>query len=246
MDQENNTDSRKINFQNNRLCYVGQEVTCIPEVLGKMYGSKVKSLDLSFNSLNSLNYSELFPHLEELILDNNNLNDNIRLPNLPYLHTLSMNNNNITMLENLISQIKYCMPSLKFLSLLGNKACPTQLIDFEKDENDYKRYRYFVLYYLPDLRFLDSKPVSNDELETALTKGKFTKVIRPRFENESLRYDWKLSLECQPLADTSNMFSNFSGSQTEEPQHQAAYGRRRFRYAGKHSEGNRFILNRDL
>jgi len=60
-----------------------------------MYGSKVKSLDLSFNSLNSLNYSELFPHLEELILDNNNLNDNIRLPNLPYLHTLSMNNNNV-------------------------------------------------------------------------------------------------------------------------------------------------------
>lgn len=26
----------------------------------------------------------------------------------------------------------------------------------------------------------------------------------------------------------------------------AAYGRRRYRYAGKHSEGNRFILNRDL
>jgi len=39
------------------------------------------------------------------------------------------------------------MPSLRFLSLIGNKACPTQLIDFEKDENDYKRYRllkYFI------------------------------------------------------------------------------------------------------
>lgn len=99
------------------------------------------------------------------------------------------------------------MPSLRFLSLIGNKACPTQLIDFEKDENDYKRYRltnvllvminyitswsiidivfiyfyfrYFVLHYLPELRFLDSRPVTNEELDTALTKGEFTKIIRP-------------------------------------------------------------------
>lgn len=78
-----------------QLCYVGQEVTSIPEILGKIYGSKVKSLDLSFNCLNTLNYSELFPGLEELILDNNNLDDTIKLPNLPYLHTLSMNNNDV-------------------------------------------------------------------------------------------------------------------------------------------------------
>lgn len=78
-----------------QLCYVGQEVTCIPEVLGKMYGPKVKSLDLSFNSLTTLNHLELFPNLEELILDNNKLNDRIRLPHLPQLHTLSMNNNNV-------------------------------------------------------------------------------------------------------------------------------------------------------
>lgn len=78
-----------------QLCYIGQEVTCIPEILGKMYGSKVRSLDLSFNSLTNLNHSELFPDLEELILDNNNLNDNIRFSHLPNLHTLSMNNNNV-------------------------------------------------------------------------------------------------------------------------------------------------------
>lgn len=81
-----------------QLCYVGQDVTCIPEILGKMYGSRVKSLDLSFNSLTTLNYSELFPDLVELILDNNNLNDAIKLPYLPHLHTLSMNNNNVIFL----------------------------------------------------------------------------------------------------------------------------------------------------
>lgn len=78
-----------------QLCYVGQEITCIPEILGKMYGSKVKSLDLSFNSLTTLIHSELFHDLEELVLDNNNLNDNIKLPDLPNLHILSMNNNNV-------------------------------------------------------------------------------------------------------------------------------------------------------
>lgn len=78
-----------------QLCYVGQEVTCIPEILGKMYGSKVKSLDLSFNNLSTLNHSELFPDLEELVLDNNNLDDSIKLPHLPNLQILSMNNNNV-------------------------------------------------------------------------------------------------------------------------------------------------------
>lgn len=78
-----------------QLCYVGQEIICIPEILGKMYGSKVKTLDLSFNSLTSLKHLELFPDLEELILDNNKLDDSIRLYNFPKLHTLSMNNNNV-------------------------------------------------------------------------------------------------------------------------------------------------------
>ncbi|XP_008183978.1 leucine-rich melanocyte differentiation-associated protein isoform X2 [Acyrthosiphon pisum] len=238
-----NRDSTKSKSQ---LCYVGQDVTSIPEILGKMYGSKVKSLDLSFNSLTTLNHSELFPDLEELVLDNNNLDDTIKLPYLPHLHILSMNNNKITVLENLVTQIKYSMPSLRFLSLIGNKACPTQLIDFEKDENDYKRYRYFVLHYLPELRFLDSRPVTNEELDTAITKGEFTKIIRPQFGNEPLRFDWKLSLGSQSRADTSNIFTPLAVSPTQEIHHQAAYGRRRYRYAGKHSEGNRFILNRDL
>ncbi|XP_050536106.1 leucine-rich melanocyte differentiation-associated protein-like isoform X2 [Daktulosphaira vitifoliae] len=245
MESEYFENSKRINFQNNRLCYVGQDVTCIPEVLGKMYGSKVRSLDLSYNKLATLNYVEHFSDLEELILDNNNLDDKIRLPYLSSLHTLSLNNNKINVLENLINQIKHNMPSLRFLSLLGNKACPTQLIDFEKDEDDYIRYRHFVLYYLPELKFLDSSSVTNEELNTALAKGEFTKIIRPRYENEPLKYDRKSST-IHPLADTSNIFLPVDESNVHQIHHQAAYGRRRFRYAGKHSEGNRFILNRDL
>lgn len=33
------------------------------------------------------------------------------------------------------------MPSLQYLSLLGNMACPNELVCKEKDEDDYQRYR---------------------------------------------------------------------------------------------------------
>ena len=32
-------------------------------------------------------------------------------------------------------------PSLEYLSLLGNEACPNQLVSPDKDEDDYQRYR---------------------------------------------------------------------------------------------------------
>lgn len=33
------------------------------------------------------------------------------------------------------------VPSLQYLSLLGNMACPNELVCKEKDEEDYQRYR---------------------------------------------------------------------------------------------------------
>jgi Leucine-rich repeat (LRR) protein len=60
-----------------------------------MYGTKVKFLDLSFNSLTTLRGVEKFSNLEELVLDNNKLSDNIFVPYLPNLQTLSLNKNNV-------------------------------------------------------------------------------------------------------------------------------------------------------
>lgn len=39
--------------------------------------------------------------------------------------------------------------------------------------------RYYVLYKLPKLTFLDSRPVSAMERSEAKRKGEFTKVVRP-------------------------------------------------------------------
>jgi Leucine-rich repeat (LRR) protein len=61
-----------------------------------MYGTKVKSLDLSFNCLTTLQGVEKFSNLEELVLDNNSLSDNIFVPQLPNLQILSLNKNNVS------------------------------------------------------------------------------------------------------------------------------------------------------
>lgn len=63
---------------------------------------------------------------------------------LPYLTTLSLNKNQISDTEAFLKKIKSSYPRLTFLSLLGNTACPNELV--LKDEDDYQRYRYFVLY----------------------------------------------------------------------------------------------------
>ncbi|XP_017301713.1 leucine-rich melanocyte differentiation-associated protein [Diaphorina citri] len=53
------------------------------------------------------------------------------------------------------------------------------MTDSEKDEEDYQRYRYFVLYNLPQLQFLDSRKVKEDERREALRRGQYCKVAKP-------------------------------------------------------------------
>lgn len=52
-------------------------------------------MDLSFNQLTSLDGLEFFSRLDELILDNNQLGDNIRIPKTKTITTLSLNNNKV-------------------------------------------------------------------------------------------------------------------------------------------------------
>uniref|UniRef100_A0A3P8UJK2 Leucine rich melanocyte differentiation associated n=1 Tax=Cynoglossus semilaevis TaxID=244447 RepID=A0A3P8UJK2_CYNSE len=101
---------------------------------------------------------QTFTQLEELVLDNNLLGNELRLPELPNLHTLT---------------------------LLGNQACPNQLVSPDKDEDDYQRYRYFVLHKLPQLKFLDTRRVTSRELMEAEARGAFMKVVKPKSETVS-------------------------------------------------------------
>ncbi|XP_059129841.1 leucine-rich melanocyte differentiation-associated protein isoform X2 [Peromyscus eremicus] len=163
-----------------QVSYIGQDCREIPEQLGRDCGHFAKRLDLSFNLLRSLEGLSAFRSLEELILDNNLLGDDLVLPRLPRLHTLTLNKNQISDLEYLLDHLAKVTPALEYLSLLGNVACPNELVSLEKDEEDYKRYRCFVLHKLPNLKFLDAQKVTRQEREEALVRGAFMKVVKPR------------------------------------------------------------------
>ncbi|XP_029465378.1 leucine-rich melanocyte differentiation-associated protein [Rhinatrema bivittatum] len=231
-----------------QVSYIGQNCKEIPEFLGRKYGHLAKRLDLSFNLLSSSDHSVLnfsrsleglkeFSSLEELILDNNLLGNDLLLPKLPHLHTLTLNKNQITELESLLDHLAEVLPSLEYLSLLGNQACPNELVSMDKDEDDYQRYRYFVLYKLPNLKFLDTRKVTRREHEEALEKGAFMKVVKPIDDMESsVSHNISHGIHYTPLP---------SGSQ-DLTTHKGVLRKGRYVYYGKHSEGNRFIRDDQL
>nr|XP_033797943.1 leucine-rich melanocyte differentiation-associated protein isoform X6 [Geotrypetes seraphini] len=170
----------KVVVNETQVSYIGQDCKEIPEFLGRKFGHLAKRLDLSFNLLSSSECSVLnisksaseaftqsaaalitlgsleglkeFSSLEELILDNNLLGNDLLLPKLPHLHTLTLNKNQITELESLLDHLAEVLPSLEYLSLLGNQACPNELVSLDKDEDDYQRYRNPVSLVLSLLR----------------------------------------------------------------------------------------------
>uniref|UniRef100_A0A3B4YXS4 Leucine rich melanocyte differentiation associated n=1 Tax=Stegastes partitus TaxID=144197 RepID=A0A3B4YXS4_9TELE len=153
-------------------------------------------------NLKSLAGLKMFTELEELVVDNNLLGNDLQLPRLPNLHTLTLNKNQISFqrksltpslilicsllcrhkLQALLEHLADVTPSLEYLSLLGNEACPNQLVSPDKDEDDYQRYRYFVLYKLPQLKFLDTRKVTGKEVIEAQARGAFMKVVKPKSE----------------------------------------------------------------
>ncbi|NWY64305.1 LRMDA protein, partial [Erithacus rubecula] len=139
---------------------------------------------VAFVVCRSLEGLKTFSYLEELILDNNLLGNDLLLPRLPHLHTLTLNKNQISFQRNtckiLLDHLAEVVPSLQYLSLLGNIACPNELVCKEKDEDDYQRYRYFVLHKLTNLKFLDTRKVTRQEREEALIRGAFMKVVKPK------------------------------------------------------------------
>lgn len=176
-------------------------------------------------------------NLEELILDNNYFDDHLMFPKLNNLHTLTVNKNKISTLSNLLQNLVANLPALRYLSMLGNIACPNQLSDHEKDEEDYRRYRFYVLFHLNNLKFLDSSPVKSEELAEAKRVGPFMEIIKGT--SETLREGGKEEEDAvgyTPLPESHRKVDDHKGS----------YGKSKYVYYGRHSEGNRFIRNNDL
>ncbi|XP_038639121.1 leucine-rich melanocyte differentiation-associated protein isoform X2 [Scyliorhinus canicula] len=221
-----------------KVSYIGQDCEGVPEFLGREYGHFTKRLDLSFNLLRSLEGLEEFICLEELILDNNLLRNDLKLPRLPHLNTLTINKNQITELDSLLDHLAEVVPWLKYLSLLGNEACPNELVSLDNDESDYQRYRYFILHKLPKLKFLDARKVTKKEYEEAAARGAFMKVVKPKAELASSDFGSNLSdfQQYTPLPQGSR----------DGTHHKGVFAKCRYVYHGRHSEGNRFIRDDQL
>uniref|UniRef100_A0A8C7QJL6 Leucine-rich melanocyte differentiation-associated protein n=1 Tax=Oncorhynchus mykiss TaxID=8022 RepID=A0A8C7QJL6_ONCMY len=212
------------------VSYIGHDCEDIPEYLGERYGLLTRRLDLSFNQLRSLAGLKAFTGLEELVVDNNLLGNDLQLPRLPTLHTLTLNKNQISFQE-LLEHLAKAAPSLQYLSLLGNEVCPNQLVSLDKDEDDYQRYRYFVLHKLPTLKFLDTRKVCKIEQQEAEARGAFMKVVKPKLSDTVCSF-----MPYTPLPRGSRDGKN----------HKGVFAKCHYVYYGKHSEGNRFIRNDQL
>ncbi|XP_060895868.1 leucine-rich melanocyte differentiation-associated protein isoform X3 [Labrus mixtus] len=180
---------------------------------------------------------KMFTELEELVVDNNLLGNDLRFPRLPNLHTLTLNKNQLTDIEALLEHLADVTPSLEYLSLLGNEACPNQLVSLDKDEDDYQRYRYFVLHKMPQLKFLDTRKVTRKEVMEAQARGAFMKVVKPKSEVPPI----EAGSEGQEMP-----YTPLPRGSRDARNHKGVFAKCRYVYYGKHSEGNRFIRNDQL
>lgn len=228
------TGSEEHTFVDGTLSIVGQGLSTLGPEWAKRYGGRTTRLDLSFNDLASLHNIEGFTKLTGLVLDNNDIETLAGLPKLRSLTELSLNKNKLDDLGHVMEQISKCTGRLRYLSLLGNQACPNELV--AKDNDDYKKYRHAVLYDVPTLKFLDSTPVTAAEVAEAKRIGQFCKVVRPKFDDDNDEDENARESSYTPLPDT--IPSKQKGT--------VAVGVYRERFSNSQSEGNRFILNNEL
>lgn len=128
-----------------------------------------------------------------------------------------------------INTLKRFAPELRHLSLLGNPACPDQLTLDDVSENDYQQYRYYVIHHLPQLKFLDHRSVTQVELFES-----------KRSPHREINF-YQLS---SPLPAVKNQPNAKLG--LPNPFSKSKQGKRKYKYVGKNSEGNRFIKDLDL
>lgn len=227
-----------ISLEGDHLSLVGLDLVSLPPHIGEKYGDRVRQLDLSYNSIEKLNNLERFVHLSSLVVDNNNLESEENFPKIEGLKTLSVNNNKISDLKKFLEVVKEKFPNLTYLSMLKNPACTNEFTG--RDSDDYQRYRYYVLYTLRSLRFLDSREVIESERKEALRVGHHCLPARP----DPSQY---LRVATPPEKDPdSGNVPELPPDLKQEGVGKASFGLSNYVYYGRQSEGNRFIVNEDL
>lgn len=151
-----------------RLSFAFHDIDELNPRIRERHSSTLRELDLTSNKFSDLISLRDFTRLETLILDGNLVTSQTKLPKLPSLTTLWVNKNKIVNLSTFINKISDSVPNLKYLSMLGNEACPNFLNGGSPKQ--YQDYRHFVISRLPNLLHLDSAPITDQEREAARRK----------------------------------------------------------------------------
>jgi len=219
------------------LSLADRGLTEIPQSVQAKFAHTAHKIDLTNNKFKS--GSSLLPfstRLSTLVLDKNQLSSFSDFPQMNHLNTLWVNNNNLVDINTIVDQLASLFPSLQYLSMLKNPACPDMYTDDSQSE-PYQRYRYYLIHRLPSLQFLDALPISPQERSEADVRGQYMKVSKPSNHAES-------ASDSKPRRQNSSVGVGAAGSRPPKVATYLAKGKPR--YDGTNSEGNRFICNDDL
>ena len=215
--------------------YTGHDAKVLPSFLLN-HSQQIIRLNLSHNQLDDLRGLEKFVNLDDLNLDNNLINDATEFPKLS-ISSLTLNNNHIANLHILLEKLTRAFPCLEYLSLLGNEACPSDLMNLSNSRQDYSQYRSLVACCLPNLKFLDFQAITSEE-----------RIYGYQLTIKLNAGEQPFTLKNQPIISVSKDAESHSSETrfTDELKGKVLLGRVRYNYSGKNSEGNRFIRNSDL
>lgn len=147
--------------------YISLAYTLVPSFQNEFVMSKfryiIREMDLSNNNLERIDFLKGFINLQSLILDYNNITENSEFPIFPSLTNLSVNTNKIVVIEKFCDILTISCPKIKFLSMLGNEACPI----FSPLPHHYYNFRIYVISRLSLLQLLDSESVTEEERKHA-------------------------------------------------------------------------------
>jgi len=217
-----------------KISIVGRDITEIPKDLIEKWGTDVQDITITFCQLTHVSGLDQFTQLVSLVLDNNEIgSSNNEFPFLKNLETLWINNNNIQYLDRFLDSIRGKFPNLKYLSLLKNPCCPNYFVG--KGSTDYKKYRAEVVKEIPTLKFLDASPITAEEHHDAETLRAITRRPDPEQYNKPGE-GYSVPEDKGLPQDTCSL----------EISEKASYGRTKYLYYGRQSEGNRFIIDKNL
>jgi len=169
-------------MEKDRVTLAWKEIKELDNKIINRIPSNCSQLDLSHNSISDLSPLSNLKNLDVLVLDNNRITENTKIPLFEGLHTLWVNSNRIANLSLFLDKLVKCTPNLRSLSMLQNDACPNFFNGGSLKQ--YTDYRYYIISRIRVLEVLDSTIITQNEREEAFKVYGTMQVSVAREEQE--------------------------------------------------------------